>query len=110
MHTASCEKVGGIDPERRVDVSWDVKGDFRRPVSLRVITIDRPGLLAKISQTFSEAGINISQATVRTADDRALHDFEVTVEDLKQLKELMRSLERIDGVHSVQRVQEGRAS
>jgi guanosine-3',5'-bis(diphosphate) 3'-pyrophosphohydrolase len=110
VHTTSCEKVGGIDPERRVDVSWDVKGDFRRPVSLRVVTIDRPGLLAKISQIFSEAGINISQATVRTADDRALHDFEVTVEDLKQLKELIRSLERIDGVHSVQRVQEGRAS
>ena len=110
VHTNSCEKVLGIDPERRVDVAWDVKSDVRRPVSLRVVTIDRPGLLAKISQTFSEAGINISQATVRTADDRAINEFEVTVGDLKELTQVMRSLQKIDGVHSVQRVQEGRVS
>jgi GTP pyrophosphokinase len=110
VHVNSCEKALGIDPDRRVDVAWDVKGDFRRPVSLRVVTIDRPGLLAKISQTFSEAGVNISQATVRTADDRAINDFEVTVGDLKELTQIMRSLQKIEGVHSVQRVQEGRVS
>jgi guanosine-3',5'-bis(diphosphate) 3'-pyrophosphohydrolase len=110
VHTTSCEKVIGVDPERHVDVAWDVKaGDFKRPVAIRVVTIDRPGLLAKVSQTFSEAGINISQATVRTTGDRAVNDFEVTIGDLKQLNQVMRSLERIDGVHSVERVQEGRA-
>jgi GTP pyrophosphokinase len=108
VHTVSCEKVLGIDPERRVDVSWDVKGDFKRPVSLRVITTDRPGILAKISQTFSEAGVNISQATCRstTPGERAVNDFEVTIGDLKQLNQVMRSIERIDGVQSVKRVQE----
>jgi GTP pyrophosphokinase len=108
VHTASCEKVLGIDPDRRVDVAWDVKGDFKRPVALRVITTDRPGILAKISQTFSEAGVNISQATCRstTPGERAVNDFEVTIGDLKQLNQVMRSIERIDGVQSVKRVQE----
>ena len=71
VHTPACDKVLGIDPERRVDVAWDVKGDFKRPVSLRVITDDRPGILAKISQTFSEAGVNISQASCRDHRRRA---------------------------------------
>ncbi len=108
VHTVSCEKVLGVDPERRVDVAWDVKGDFKRPVALRVITTDRPGILAKISQTFSEAGVNISQATCRstTPGERAVNDFEVTIGDLKQLNQVMRSIERIDGVQSVKRVQE----
>jgi GTP pyrophosphokinase len=108
VHTVSCDKVLGIDPERRVDVAWDVKGDFKRPVALRVITTDRPGILAKISQTFSEAGVNISQATCRstTPGERAVNDFEVTIGDLKQLNQVMRSIERIDGVQSVKRVQE----
>jgi GTP pyrophosphokinase len=108
VHTGSCDKVLGIDPERRVDVAWDVKGDFKRPVSLRVITNDRPGILAQISQTFSEAGVNISQASCRTQSpgERAVNDFEVTIGDLKQLTQVMRSIERIDGVHSVKRVQE----
>jgi GTP pyrophosphokinase len=108
VHTVACDKILGVDPERRVDVAWDVKGDFKRPVSLRVITSDRPGILAKISQTFSEAGVNISQASCRSTDpgERAVNDFEVTVGDLKQLNAVMRSIERIDGVQSVKRVQE----
>ncbi len=108
VHTSSCDKVLGIDPDRRVDVAWDVKGDFKRPVSIRVITTDKPGILAKISQTFSEAGVNISQASCRTQapGERAVNDFEVTIGDLKQLNQVMRSIERIDGVQSVKRVQE----
>ncbi|HYG70540.1 MAG TPA: TGS domain-containing protein, partial [Anaeromyxobacteraceae bacterium] len=105
VHTTACDKVLGIDPERRVDVAWDVKDGFKRPVSIRVITGDRPGLLAKISQTFSEAGVNISQANCRTSPgERAINDFEVTVGDLKQLNTVIRSIERIDGVFSVERV------
>ncbi len=108
VHTTACDKVLGIDPERRVDVAWDVKGDFKRSVSIRVITTDRPGILAKISQTFSEAGVNISQASCRstTPGERAVNDFEVTIGDLKQLNSVMRSIERIDGVQSVKRVAE----
>ncbi|WP_242341043.1 MULTISPECIES: bifunctional (p)ppGpp synthetase/guanosine-3',5'-bis(diphosphate) 3'-pyrophosphohydrolase [Anaeromyxobacter] len=105
VHTVACDKVLGIDPERRVDVAWDVKGDFKRQISIRVITSDRPGILARISQTFSEAGLNISQASCRTTPgERAVNDFEVTVGDLKQLKSVIRTLERIEGVQSVERV------
>jgi GTP diphosphokinase / guanosine-3',5'-bis(diphosphate) 3'-diphosphatase len=108
VHTGSCDKILGIDPDRRVDVAWDVKGDFKRAISIRVITTDRPGILAKISQTFSEAGVNISQASCRTQapGERAVNDFEVTIGDLKQLNQVMRSIERIEGVTSVKRVQE----
>jgi GTP pyrophosphokinase len=105
VHTTACDKVLGVDPERRVDVSWDVKADVRRPVSLRVISSDRPGILAAISQTISAAGLNISQASCRTTPgERAVNDFEVTIADLKELNAVMRSIERIEGVQSVQRV------
>ncbi len=105
VHTTNCEKALATDPERRVEVQWDVRGDFKRPVTLRVLTVDRPGLLADISQTFSKKGVNISQANCRaTGDDRAVNTFEVTISDLKQLNELMRSIEKLTGVYSVERV------
>jgi GTP pyrophosphokinase len=105
VHTVGCEKSLAIDPERRVDVSWDVKSDFKRPVTIRVLTTDRPGLLADISQTFTKKGVNISQANCRaTGDDRAVNTFEVTITDLKQLTEVMKSIERIQGVYAVERV------
>ncbi len=105
VHTGNCDKALATDPERRIDVTWDVRGDFKRPVTLRVLTADRTGLLADISQTFSKKNINILQANCRaTGDDRAVNTFEVTVSDVKQLNELMRSIERLQGVYSVSRV------
>lgn len=105
VHTDGCEKALATDPDRRVDVSWDVRGDFKRPVSLKVLTADRPGLLADISQVFSKKGVNISQANCRaTGDDRAVNTFEVTIKDLKQLKDLMRTIEALQGVFSVERI------
>jgi GTP diphosphokinase / guanosine-3',5'-bis(diphosphate) 3'-diphosphatase len=105
VHTVSCEKALATDPERRVEVNWDVRGDFKRPVTLRVLTADRPGLLADISNAFSKRGVNISQANCRaTGDDRAVNTFEVTISDLKQLTELMRSIESLNGVYSVERI------
>jgi len=104
VHTARCDKALAMDPQRRVDVSWDVKGDFKRLVAVKVVTDDKPGMLAKVSQTFSEAGINIAQANVRSSSDKAVLSFEVSVQDLKQLTGVMRNLERVEGVHSVERV------
>ncbi len=105
VHTGNCEKALATDPERRIDVTWDVRGDFKRPVTLRVLTADRTGLLADISQTFSKRNVHILQANCRaTGDDRAVNTFEVTVSDVKQLNELIRSIERLQGVHSVARV------
>jgi len=57
-----------------------------------------------VSQIFSEAGVNIAQADVRVGTERAVLSFEVSVQDLKQLTSVMRSLEKVDGVHSVERV------
>jgi GTP pyrophosphokinase len=105
VHTLNCEKVLSTDPERRVDVSWDVKGDFKRPVTVRVLTADRTGLLAEISKTFSEKGVNIQQANCRsTGDERAVNTFEVSISDLKQLKDCILAIERIQGVYSVERI------
>ncbi len=105
VHTLACEKVLSTDPERRVDVSWDVQGDFKRPVTVRVLTIDRPGLLADISATFSGKGVNISQANCRsTGDDRAVNTFEVSISDVRQLNDCLKAIGRIQGVFSAERV------
>jgi GTP pyrophosphokinase len=105
VHTVACEKALATDPDRRIEVSWDQRSDYKRPVTLRVLTVDRPGLLADMSQIFSRKGVNISQANCRaTGDDRAVNTFEVTISDLKQLTELMRSIEVLTGVYSVERV------
>ena len=106
VHTRACDKTLTLDPLRRVDVSWDTRAaDVKRPVSIRVVTDDRPGVLAQISKTISEAGMNITQATCRTTGlGRAVNTFEMAIGELKQLRDVMHSIETIGGVVSVERV------
>ncbi|WP_428264903.1 RelA/SpoT family protein [Haliangium sp.] len=105
IHRRNCAKAIDIDPERRVEVEWDDKAQAEHQVALRVLCTNQPGLLAHLSQSFSDSGVNISQAHCRALDDgRAVNTFHANVRDLSQLKELMRALNRIKGVYSVDRV------
>jgi guanosine-3',5'-bis(diphosphate) 3'-pyrophosphohydrolase len=105
VHRRDCDKGLDLDPERRIDVEWDGNGKTQHEVAIQVLCADKPGLLAHISQSFSEQGVNISQAHCRATDDgRAVNTFHASVRDLDQLKSVIRSLSRIKGVFSVDRV------
>jgi GTP pyrophosphokinase len=105
VHMRDCAKALDLDPERRIEVEWDGKAKVNHPVAIQVLCADKPGLLAHISQSFSDSGVNITQAHCRaTEDGRAVNTFHATVADLDQLKSVIRSLSRISGVYSVDRV------
>ncbi|HET6282886.1 MAG TPA: RelA/SpoT AH/RIS domain-containing protein, partial [Polyangia bacterium] len=105
IHTLDCPKALDLDPVRRVDVSWDDESKTLRPVAIQVTCEDRPGLLASISKSFTENGVNISQAKCRTTEDgRAVNTFQVTVGHLDQLKTVLRSIQTIDGVLTATRL------
>jgi GTP pyrophosphokinase len=105
IHTRDCQKALDLDPLRRVEVTWDDETRTLRPVAVQVTCEDRPGLLASISKSFTENGVNISQAKCRTTEDgRAVNTFQVTVGHLEQLKTVLRSLHAIEGVVSATRL------
>jgi GTP pyrophosphokinase len=105
IHTLGCAKAVDQDPDRRVEVEWDGKLKSPRPVSIQVVCADKPGLLASISQSFNQLGVNISQANCRALDDnRAVNTFSFNVSDIEQLRTVMRTLQRLNGVFSVSRL------
>src|SRR4029079_530026 len=105
VHRRDCDKRLDLDPDRRVDVDWDGESKTQHQVAIQVLCANKPGLLANISQSFTDQGVNISQAHCRaTEDGRAVNTFHASVRDLDQLKQVIRSLSRIKGVFSVDRV------
>ena len=105
VHRRDCDKGLDLDPERRIDVEWDGNSKTQHEVAIQVLCSDKPGLLAHISQSFTDQGVNINQAHCRaTEDGRAVNTFHASVKDLDQLKSVIRSLTRIKGVFSVDRV------
>ncbi len=104
VHTKGCRKAMEADLERRVDVSWDVQGDFKRSINLRVRSDDRKGLLAKMSETFTDVGVNILQANAKAGEKGAVSNFEIEISNIQQLNDVLRAIGQIPGVHSVERV------
>jgi guanosine-3',5'-bis(diphosphate) 3'-pyrophosphohydrolase len=105
IHRRGCTKAFDTDPERRVEISWDSKAKINRSVQLRVVTANRPGILATVGHTFSAQSINISEANCRAGDDgRAVNVFTFVCSDLTQLKGVMRALQKVQGVVAVERV------
>ncbi len=106
VHLTSCPNALLTDPQRRVPTVWRDGDQAPRLIRLRVLCVDRPGLLAAMTKAIASAGVNISTAEVKTtgADRRAVSVFDVTVKSARQLRDVTRSLEEIDGVIRVSRV------
>ncbi|AKF10598.1 RelA/SpoT family protein [Sandaracinus amylolyticus] len=104
VHRRGCPKAMELDPERRIDVAWSEAIKIARPVALRIITSDRPGILANVSAAFTEAGVNIQEANCRVGPDgQAVNLFQFLVDDAGRLQNLMRRIQGVEGVYSVER-------
>jgi len=105
VHRRECRKAMELDPERRIDVSWSTGSKVDRPVQLRVVTADKPGVLARLSTELSATGVNLKEANCRAGEDgRAINLFTFTVTDLSRLKAVMRGLQKLEGVYEVERI------
>ncbi len=105
VHTTSCSKALLIDPERRVDVEWNQEEGLLHPVKIRIVSVDAPGILALLSKTLSAADLNISHARITTTrDQKAVNTFEFAVTNLTHLNRVIKQIEKIKGVISVERI------
>jgi GTP pyrophosphokinase len=94
-----------IDPERRIDVQWDEESREPRKIKIRVKSKDKQGILAKITKTISSAGVNIDAATITTEEGNlAVQRFELWVQDVSELNAVMKSIAKLKGVTSVERI------
>jgi len=105
IHRRGCPRAMELDSERRISVQWASNTKVDLPVSLRVVTTNQPGILAKLSTVFDHANVNIREATCRSDEgDRAVNLFQFTVNDLARLRTLMRNLQKVRGVQDVERI------
>jgi GTP pyrophosphokinase len=107
IHARGCVKVFALDPDRRIDADWDLESSARRAVEIRVMTRNEPGILAKVTNTISAAGINIGSARIETNETTGKaseQNYELWVQDVQTLTNVMREIRKVKGVRSVERV------
>jgi len=107
VHTTDCLSVDKLeyDPERRVDVEWDVQQEATHPARITVVTHDQQGVLAGVSSAIAACNGNISRASVATSQDKKAYlEFTVDIRDITHLNEIIHRVENLRGVLSVERV------
>ena len=107
IHTERCKNMTALrkDPAHCAPVQWekDVVGDFS--VEIKIISDDRPGLLAEISASISEADSNIVNFRMDPPAGTSIQMFVVIeVKDRQHLAKIMRRLRRLNHVMSVSRI------
>lgn len=106
VHAANCPNLLHVDRDRMIEVAWDKKTRTTRPVKIEVVSKNEKGLLADMTNAIKSADANISSAEINTSNDdnRAICRFEVEVNDLEHLKDIIRSLQKIKKVLKVERI------
>ena len=106
VHSTSCPNVQNLlyEPERRIAVEWASSSAATFPVRLRILTEDRPGLLADITAVISDAQANIRNLESSGVDLHARIELALDVTDRKQLERILTNIKRIPGIFEIERI------
>ena len=107
IHARDCPNFQSLewDNNRLVEVEWDTELEGTHSVEVSVLTLDRPGVLAKVSAGISQCQANITRAEISTREDRkAVLDFVLEVRNTAHLELILKEIQRVDGILSAKRV------
>ena len=107
IHRRYCPhamKMVETEPERLLRFHWPTDGAVYS-VSIKVVAINRQGLLMEVSTIFGESKTNVSAANIRTSSNNTA-EIEATIEvtDTSQLATVMTKIANFSDVISVLRI------
>ena len=109
MHSKDCPSLSALanESERILDVEWDELRTHPFPTQISIVTEDKPGLLAKISNAVAGCDVNIIRANVQQGPlQRAYFDMSVEIKDLEHLNQTLAEIRKVSGVIYAERVKE----
>lgn len=106
IHRSTCGFIGRLPEDRRdriLEAQWKNYQNFSANVDIEVEADDRQGLLRDISDLFVRERVNATKANTISRNNLALMQFSIEVASLEQLNNLLRLIQLVPNVISVQR-------
>ncbi len=93
------------EPERLIEVSWDVDAAATYQVALEVKALDRPRLTMDILSTIADTKTVVNAVNSRSKKNKmAVVNLKIEIRDLEHLYNVMQKVNRISDVLEVHRV------
>jgi len=106
VHSADCPNVRNLlyNPEREIEVAWADGPQGIYPVSLLILTEDRRGMLARLTEAIAKLDTNIRQIEADTEHPgRGNIEVVLDVRDRAHLERVRQALRNLPGVLDVYR-------
>jgi len=109
VHRGDCAAIKGLKEEERarlVEVVWaDRQDETTYPVDIRVLALDRKGLLRDISSIMTNEEVDVLGVSTHSdrKTDRASMRFTVEIADMRQLSRLLDKLSQLPDVMEARR-------
>lgn len=107
IHRRVCPNAQAFltsEPDRLLAYSWPPDGNVYA-VSLRIMSVDRQGLLMDVMTIFGESKTNVSSAAVKTmSNNTAQIDITIDVRDTMHLQQMMTKISQFGDILSILRM------
>ncbi len=101
----NCKMEDELFKKRLINVSWDNPKKSKFEGEIKIIVIDRKGILNDIIHTIAMEKFNINGVNARKTKEDLTHiNLLIEVNDISELTDLMRKLRALPGVEDVFRV------
>ncbi len=105
IHKANCHNLLATDPQRRIEVHWSDDAKTIHRAQIYLITQNKKGMLAAVSNAISMDDANIVALEAKTnAENLSTSNIVLEVENLEHLSRLLQHLRQIDGVIEARRM------
>ena len=94
-----------MNPDRQIEVEWNLEANETYPVKIRIISQDRVGLLADVVSNISKYGANILNAKTETRANKMVDSsFTIVVESTTHLEKIVSAVKKVKLVQDVKRI------
>ncbi len=109
VHRTSCKKAKELSStygHKMVKIQWSETDILYFLASIKIIGIDKIGIIRDISRLIAEElNVNIRSFNLESKDNVFEGEIKLFISDVKQLKELIKNLSKIDGIKKVFRAE-----
>jgi len=108
VHKVDCARLLELDSNREVFVEWSESAEkFLRDVKLRILCHDKPGIINHLSKVVLDLGVNVRSLNIKANErSKAIGTIDVQVYNKRQLTRCIHSIEKINGIISVERLRD----
>ncbi len=106
IHRATCSNATSYiqNPERLVDVEWDVEEGKEFSVGIQILGEDRKNFLRDVVEATSRADTNILNVSLKAEDGFVNNTLILEVKNLNHLTKILKNVQGVNGVILAKRI------